>query len=207
MVIRRVREFSTAAVCLALVIGAMTPSRAQIAPNTEAGPAAAKPTAQSISAETLYLQLRSVGLDKSRVCRIRETSFDRAAFHITLDDGTIAFTEDVAGRITGAFFEGDGEVLLVPPDRAERASMAMFTGAAILEERFVTAYFRFNDETYAELQPSLRPADNSSEFVSQWNETAHNLAQSDALRLLLSFSQFLPVAGQAQVSGEEHIAI
>ena len=152
---------------LALVIGAMTLSRAQNAPNepTEASPAAAKPIAQSISAETLYLQLRSVGLDKSRVYRIRETSFDRAAFHFTLDDGTIAFTEDVAGRITGAFFEGDGEVLLVPPDQAERASMAMFTGAAILEERFVTAYFRFDDETFAELQPALRPADNSSKLL------------------------------------------
>src|SRR5881296_1354125 len=155
------------------------------------------------AAETLYLQLRSVGLDKSRVYKARDISFDRGAFHISLDDGTIAFTEDVMGRVTGAFFEGDGEVLVVPSDQAERASMAMFTGAAILEERFVTAYFRFNDETFAELQPALRPADNSSEFVSQWNETAHNLAQSDALRLLLTFSQFLPVAGQAQVSSTE----
>jgi len=192
---------------LALVLGGMTLSRAQNAPNTEPRPVAAAPTAQAISAETLYLQLRSVGLDKSRVYRIRETSFDRAAFHFTLDDGTIAFTEDVAGGITGAFFEGDGEVLLVPPDQPERASMAMFTGAAILEERFVTAYFRFNDETFAELQPALRPGDNSSEFVSQWNETARNLAQADALRLLLSFSQFLPIAGKAQVSGAEHNAI
>jgi hypothetical protein len=207
MVIRKLREASLVAVCLALVIGARSLSAAQSAPNapTEASPPAAKPIEQSISAETLYLQLRSVGLDKSRVYRIRETSFDRAAFHITLDDGTIAFTEDVAGRITGAFFEGDGEVLLVPPDHAERASMAMFTGAAILEERFVTAYFRFNDETFAELQPSLRPADDGSEFLSQWIETAHNLAQSDALRLLLSFSQFLPVAGQP--SGAENKAI
>jgi len=184
----------------------MTLSQAQNAPNSQPSPAAAKPVAQSISAETLYLQLRSVGLDKSRVYRIRETSFDRAAFHITLDDGTIAFTEDVAGHITGAFFEGDGEVLLVPPDKAERATMAMFTGAAILEERFVTAYFRFNDETFAELQPSLRPADDSSEFLSQWNETAHNLAQSDALRLLLSFSQFLPVAGQPSGAGNNAIS-
>ncbi len=206
MVIGKARSASRTAVCVALVIGAMTLSQAQNAPNSQPSPAAAKPVAQSISAETLYLQLRSVGLDKSRVYRIRETSFDRAAFHITLDDGTIAFTEDVAGHITGAFFEGDGEVLLVPPDKAERATMAMFTGAAILEERFVTAYFRFNDETFAELQPSLRPADDSSEFLSQWNETAHNLAQSDALRLLLSLSQFLPVAGQPSGAGNNAIS-
>ena len=203
MVIRKARRSSRTAACVALVICAMTLSQAQNAPSTEPSQPATKPVAQSISAEALYLQLRSVGLDKSRAYRIRETSFDPAAFHITLDDGTIAFTEDVAGHITGAFFVGDGEVLLVPPDKVERASMAMFTGAAILEERFVTAYFRFNDETFAELQPALRPADNSSEFVSQWNETAHNLAQSDALRLLLTFSQFLPVTGQEQVSSTE----
>jgi Peptidase family M1 domain len=147
-------------------------------------------------AETLYRQLCSVGLDKSRVYQVRETSFDRAAFHITLEDGTIAFTEDVAGRVTGAFFQGEGEILLIPPNRVERASMALFTGAAILEERFGTAYFRFNDDTFAELQPSLRPAENGAEFVSRWNETAHNLAESDGLRLLMSFSRLLPVAGQ-----------
>jgi hypothetical protein len=161
------------------------------------GTAGETPALQSHFAESLYLQLRSVGLDRSRVYRVREASFDRAAIHITLDDGTIAFTEDVNGHVTGAFFEGDGDVLLIPPDQVERASMELFTGAAILEERFVSAYFRFNDDTFAELQPSLRPADNASEFVSQWNETARNLAEGDPLRLLVSFSRFLPVSGPA----------
>ncbi len=154
---------------------------------------------QEHSAETLYSQLQSVGLDKSRVYNIREVTLERAAFHITFDDGTIAFTEDVAGHVTGAFFEGEGEVLLIPNDQAERASMMLFTGAAILEEKFVTAYFRFNDDTFAELQPALRAA-NSQEFVSQWDSTARNLAQFDALRLLLSFSNSLPTSGQQETA-------
>src|SRR6202140_1967288 len=154
------------------------------------------PPANLNSAENLYLKLRNVGLDKLRVFRLRDVSIDRAAFQITLNDGTIAFTEDVAGRVTGAFFEGDGEILLSPPNRYERASMAPFTGEAILEERFVTAYFRFNDDTYADLRPSLVPVDHAEAFLSQWNETARNLAEGDALRLLMSFSRFLPVAGQ-----------
>jgi hypothetical protein len=147
--------------------------------------------------ENLYLQLRSVSLDKSRVYKVRDLSIGGGGFHLTLDDGTIAFTEDVMERITGAFFEGDGEVLLIPPDQVERASTALFTGAAILEERFVTAYIRFNDDTFARLQPTLIPAEDPQEFVSQWNETARNLAQTDALRLLLSFSRFLPAAGDS----------
>jgi Peptidase family M1 domain len=153
---------------------------------------------QEHSAESLYLQLRSVGLDKSRVYNIRDATLDRSAFHISFEDGTIAFTEDVDGRITGAFFEGEGEVLLAPPDQSERASMTLFTGAAILEEKFITAYFRFNDKTFAELQPSLRPAEHSQEFITQWNPAARNLAETDALRLLLSFSNSVAPSGQGE---------
>src|SRR6185437_14509138 len=130
-------------------------------------------------------------------------TLERAAFHITFDDGTIAFTEDVARHVTGAFFEGEGEVLLIPSSQAERASMALFTGAAILEEKFVTGYFRFNDRTFAELQPSLRPASNSEEFTSQWNSAAQNLAQLDALRLLVSFSNSLPASTHEGLQNEK----
>src|SRR6266567_6446708 len=143
-------------------------------------------------AESLYLRLRTVGLDKTRVYKIREASLDRAELHISLDDGTIAFTEDAGGHITGAFFRGYGEVLVTPPNTMERASLALFTGAAILEETFSSAYLRFNDDVYSELQPSLRTADDPDTFAAEWNMTAHNLAEEDALRLLLTFSDSLP---------------
>src|SRR5580692_9280806 len=149
------------------------------------------------TAESLYLQLSNAALVKTRVYRVRDVSIDRAAIQITLNDGTIAFTEDVAGRVTGAFFEGDGEVLLAPPNRYERASMALFTNEAILEERFVTAYFRFNDDTFSELRPSLVPVDYAEAFLSQWNDTARALADEDGLRLFTTFSRFLPVIGGA----------
>ena len=143
-------------------------------------------------AESLYLQLSSVGLDPTRVFRVRDSSLDRPAIHITLEDGTIAFTRDVLGRITGAFFEGDGEVLLVPPNEVERKSMSLFTGMAILEERFSTAYIRFNDNAATELQSGLRTPEDAEGFVTRWDETARNLAQGDAMRLLADFSEMLP---------------
>jgi hypothetical protein len=182
---------------LLLVLTAVALPWSQDAPKTGGEPAVGSVSPpHRDSAESLYLQLSNVGLSKSRVYRLRDVSIDRAAFHITLDNGTIAFTEDVVGRVTGAFFEGDGEILLSPPNRYERASMALFTGEAILEERFVTAYFRFNDDTFAELRPSLVPADYAEAFLEHWNETARKLAEDDALRLLTTFSKFLPVAGQ-----------
>ncbi|HXZ43123.1 MAG TPA: M1 family aminopeptidase, partial [Terriglobales bacterium] len=143
------------------------------------------------------MQLGSVGLDSSRVYRVRDVTLDRAAFHITLEDGVMGFTSEVAGRITGAFFEGDGEILLTPPNQVERASMMLQTGAAILEERFASAYFRFNDTTFDELRPLLTSIDNAREFVSHWDATARNLAQDDALRLFMTFAAVLPVAGEA----------
>jgi len=146
-------------------------------------------------AEALYLQLGQVGLDPARVYQVRGASLDRSAVHITLEDGTIGFTEDVMGRITGAFFQGDGEVLLTPPNAVERRSMSLFTGMAILEEHFSTAYFRFNDDAAAELRPDLRATTNQQEFVDRWGTMARNLAQSDAMRLLVSFSRMLPMNG------------
>jgi hypothetical protein len=146
-------------------------------------------------AEELYLHLQSVGLDPARTFHIRGVSIDRPALHVLLDDGEMVFTADVAGRVTGAFFEGDGELLLTPPNQGERASLMLFTGMAILEERFTSAYLRFNDETFTELKPYLRPPSAGPEFASRLNQAAVNLADQDALRLLGTFSRALPVAG------------
>jgi len=152
-------------------------------------------------AEALYLQLGQVKLDPARVYKVRGASLDRSAIHITLEDGTIGFTQNVMGRITGAFFEGDGEVLLVPPNDVERRSMSLFTGMAILEEHFASAYFRFNDDAAAEMQPDLRATDDKQEFVERWGPTAQNLAEGDAMRLLETFSLMLPVKDSAPSSG------
>jgi hypothetical protein len=143
-------------------------------------------------AESLYLQLGQVGLDPSRVYQVRGASLDRPSIHITLEDGTIAFTQDVFGKITGAFFEGEGEILLIPPNEVERKSMSLFTGMAILEERFATAYFRFNDDVMTEMRPDLRAGANPQEFADHAGPTAKNLAGVDAMRLLVSFSHMLP---------------
>jgi hypothetical protein len=151
-------------------------------------------------AEELYLQLRSVGLDPARTFHIRGVSIDRPSLHLLLDDGEIVFTADVAGRVTGALFEGDGEILLTPPNQGERASMMLFTGMAILEERISSAYLRFNDDTFSELQPYLRPSTAGPDFASHLGESARNLADQDALRLLGTFSRALPVEGEPETA-------
>ena len=146
----------------------------------------------------LYARVRSVGLDARRVYRVRGASIDRPNLHLDFDNGTLAFTEDICGRVTGALFEGEGEILLRPPNRVERESLALFTGMAILEEQFSSGYLRFNDDTTARLQPFLSPATDGSEFVKRWSERSRSLAEYDALRLLLDFSHFLPTSGATE---------
>ena len=136
----------------------------------------------------LYRALRNVGLDPQAVYKIREAEIDREDVHISLNDGTIAFTEAVDGHITGAYFEGDGEVLIRPPDRMERASLGLFTNAGVLEEAFTSAYLRFNDDTAKELKPYLRPPDEAADFAAHNDGTARTLAQIDAMRLCISFT-------------------
>jgi len=174
-----------AAVCLTLLAWSVSCTAAEEAPQ--------KP------AEALYLQLGKVGLDPGQVYQVRGAALNRSAVQITLEDGTIAFTHDVMGRITGAFFEGYGEVLITPPSDVERRSMSLFTGMAILEERFSTAYFRFNDDVPMELRPDLRAPTDASQFVARWDATAKNLAISDAMRLLISFGRQLPLSAAASL--------
>ena len=158
---------------------------------------AASPSVTQQPAGQLYSQLRRVGLNPARTFKIRGGSIDLPSLHFSFEEGMIAFTQDVLGRITGALFEGDGEVLLTPPNREERASMALGTGMAILEERFTSAYLRFNDDTFAGLQPFLRSSPDASSFASQFESTAENLAEFDAIRIFTTFSRFLPANGEA----------
>ncbi len=144
------------------------------------------------TAADLYEQLRTTGLDAKQIYHIRDADLDVPGLHIALSDGVVVFTPKTFGRVTGAFFLGEGEILVVPSDRAEKESLNLFTGAAVLEERFSSAYLRFNDDTFEKLQPYLRPAEDEPDFAKRWDELAHNLAEGDALRLFAGFSNLLP---------------
>jgi len=183
------------ALLLSLTLAGGLPLLAQTAPAALPEPAPGPATA-------LYRQLRSVGLDEQRVYNVRDAALDRSGLHLSFNEGTLAFTHSVEGRITGAVFEGEGEVLLIPYDRAERGSLALYIGSPVLTEKFSTAYLRFNDDTYQELLPFLRRVEGEQEFLSRWNAAASSLAEADALRLLAGFLNFPGNTGPAGDGGE-----
>ncbi len=146
------------------------------------------PPQTATGAVALYRELLNPGFDRKDVYRIREVSILREDLHISISDGTMALMRSTNGHVTGAVFEGIGEVLLVPPNRAERTSLALFTGSAVLEPRFQSAYFRFADDVLAEeLRAGFRgpaQADDAQEFITRWQEPARQLARADALPIL-----------------------
>lgn len=165
-------------------------------------------SAQPGPATQLYEQLATVELDPQRVYTIRDASLDRQSVHITFNDGKIAFTRDIEGRITGAFFEGDANLLITPPTDVERASLALFTGAAILSDEFTSAYLRFDGNVFADLKPALRdfedPAE-KQEFYSHAAPIGRNLAEPDAMRLLVSFLS--PPASRQEATSFVHLRV
>jgi hypothetical protein len=192
-----------AAILAAAPLGAVKGQTGVQVSATERAAGAGMPDNASRPAEQLFLRLGSVGLDAARVHHVRDAHIDRPGLYLTLEDGTIAFTEDVLGRVTGAVFEGEGEVLVLPPDRAERSSLALFTGSAVLEERFTFGYFRFNDKTYEELTSHLTAARDAPAFLSRWGARASDLAAADALRLLQTYAPLLPSSESFQEPGHD----
>ena len=141
------------------------------------------------SAAALYRDIVNPVLDPADVHGIREVSIEREDLHISLSDGTIALFHAVDGRVTGALFEGVGEVLMIPPGRAERSSLALFTGSAVLEQQFTTAYFRFVDDALVEeLRAGFRAANDPGEFILRWAQPVRDLARADGLSILQSIT-------------------
>jgi len=118
--------------------------------------------APQIDPRQLLRQLDSVTLDPSQVYSLRNAAITRQGVRIYFNRGFIGFFKPVAGEVTGALFSGEGEVLVRPPNAAERQSMQFFTRTPILEEQFTTIYMRFTDGSARELRKLAQPVDSQA---------------------------------------------
>src|SRR5205085_2205278 len=112
-------------------------------------------------------------------------------------DGHLMFSKPVAGKRIAAVFEadvegGDAEALLLPPDRAERRSLASYIGSPNLNEHFRGALFLFTGDDYASLlaQMPAHPANKKTPEIGalleeHWTPTLQNLSSSYQTRLTL----------------------
>jgi hypothetical protein len=75
---------------------------------------------------------------------------DAATFH--LRSGTVCFVAPVQGKVTGAVFVGDGNMILEPPLPVERGMLKLLTKEDEFSENFSQMVLRFTDSTYDEVK-------------------------------------------------------
>src|SRR2546426_6524296 len=104
--------------------------------------------------------IRESSFDRNECYRVRDVTLVREDIRIYLADGHIIFSQPVAGRRIAAVFTadvegGDGEIILMPPNLAERTSLASYIASPNLDEHFRTALFLFTGNDYDQLMSQL----------------------------------------------------
>jgi hypothetical protein len=141
--------------------------------------------------------IRENSFDRDECYRVRDLRIAQEDIKIYLTDGRLIFSKPVAGQRIAAVFiaepeGGDGEVILLPPDRAERRSMAVYTGSPNLDDHFHTAVLMFTGDVYEKLKQQIvaNPANRKSPesallLEEQWTPVLRTLGASYETRLTL----------------------
>jgi hypothetical protein len=165
----------------------------------EAALAMAAPAAQKepfATGANLGKLIRATGLDPTECYRVRDLNFVKDDIKFYFNDGYLIFSKPVNGeRISAAFTAdvegGDAEVLLLPPYRGERQSMAKFTQSPNMDEHFSAALLVLSDgsaqalldritrENLGRKTPEMGPL-----LVDQWSPVLSNVMSSFELRLV-----------------------
>jgi len=141
-------------------------------------------------ARELLQKLNNLTIDPAEIYVLRDAQITRDRVNFYFNRGFIGFLTPVNGEITGAVFAGDGEVLLMPSDPAEKHSLALFTKSPILEEQFTSVYLRFTDQTARELmalarRPEPEDLEQPMGFAEQWNPVVARLNPQYSTRILM----------------------
>jgi hypothetical protein len=141
--------------------------------------------------------VRENSFDRDECYRVRDLTLIKEDIRVYLTDGYLIFSKPVAGRRMAAVFSadvegGDGEVILLPPDRAERRSMAAFIDAPNLDEHIRAAVLLFTGDAYDQLKSQManNPANRKAPEMApvldeQWSPVLRNLGTSYQVRLTL----------------------
>lgn len=108
----------------------------------------------------LAKSIREIAFDRDQCYRIRDITFAKEDIRFYLTDGHIIFSKPIAGRPIAAMFtadgeSGDGEIILLPPDRAERRSLSTFIHSPNLDDHFTAGIFLFTGSEYADLKEAM----------------------------------------------------
>lgn len=144
----------------------------------------------------LARRIVDAGLDPEECYQVRDLRFAREDARFYFTEGILIFGKPVNGVRLSAVFSadvegGDAEMLLLPPTRSERLSLASFAGSPNLNEHFHSAVLILTDDTYPELMkliaasgaPRRRP-ERGVLLAQQWDQVIRNLSQSFQIRTI-----------------------
>jgi len=149
-----------------------------------------------VSAAEVAREVREISLDPGECYRVRDVALPKDEARIFFTDGYLIFAKPVAGVRMSAVFTadvegGDAEVLVLPPNRGERRSLASYTGSPNLDEHLVAAVLIFSDDTYAKLTEQIRPNAANKRMpemgvlmAEHWTQAVRNIAASFQARLV-----------------------
>ncbi|MDE3199231.1 MAG: hypothetical protein KGN84_22970 [Acidobacteriota bacterium] len=175
------------------------------------------PSAPPVSAASdLGRKILAAGLDPAECYRVRDLEISEGDARIYLTEGYLMFGRPIEGTPLTAVFSadadgGDAEVLLLPPNRSERKTMAAYTGSPNLDEHFTQAAFIFTDTSARNLIREVQagPARKSPEMGAlmgdRWNRIVANLMSGFESRIVLDLLSPGEHAGffQALISGRK----
>src|SRR5437762_3094889 len=93
------------------------------------------------SAADIARAIRENSFDREECYRVRDLTLVKEDIRLYFTDGHLIFSKPVEGRPIAAVFTtdvegGDGEVILIPPDRGERETLSKYIHAPNLNEHF-----------------------------------------------------------------------
>jgi hypothetical protein len=134
------------------------PVRISVAVCLLAGAAlAVENAAQAPNSDPTYQQLRNIGLSGEAVS-VKDLTLKRDAATFHLQSGTVCFVSPVLGKVTGAVFVGEGNMILEPPIAAERQSLKLLSRSDEFVEKYDHLVLRFSDATDSEIKRAGTPA-------------------------------------------------
>ena len=108
------------------------------------------------NSDPVYQQLRNINLGSEAVT-VRDFDLKRDAATFHLHSGTVCFVAPVNGKVTGAVFVGDGNMVLDPPIPIEKSSLKLLTKSDEFDEQYEHIVLRFTDSTYEEIKKAGTP--------------------------------------------------
>jgi hypothetical protein len=152
--------------------------------------------ALALTAADLGDEVQHISLDPSECYRVLDLNFNKEDVKIYLASGYLVFSKPTRGTRLGAVFVasaegGDADVLLLPPTRSERSSLATFTNSPNLDEHFKSAAFIFTDGSGDDLLAQLQNNPDSKKspemggiIADGWNSVLSNLISSFETRVV-----------------------